>query len=136
MTAAGHRGVPRAAEVRIEAWAPSREECVAEAVRAMAETVAGLPAAGPREAVELRVDAATDEDLLVAVLDEVIYQMDDTGRVPAAAHVTAAGDGLSVRLELVEPAAVVGATPTGVSLRGLRFASTGNEWRCAVTLDV
>jgi SHS2 domain-containing protein len=41
---AGHRTVPHAADLRIEAWAATREECMAEAVRGLVgsfATVAG-----------------------------------------------------------------------------------------------
>ena len=36
----GHRTVPHTADLRIEAWAPTREECLAEAVRGLVDSFA------------------------------------------------------------------------------------------------
>lgn len=43
----GHRTVPHTADLRIEAWAPTAELCIAEAVRAMVWGFADLPMAAP-----------------------------------------------------------------------------------------
>ncbi|HEV8559398.1 MAG TPA: archease [Actinophytocola sp.] len=36
----GHRAVPHTADIRIEAWAPTREACLGEAVAALVESFA------------------------------------------------------------------------------------------------
>jgi SHS2 domain-containing protein len=136
VTGSGHRSVPHTADMRIEAWAPSREECVGEAVRGMVEAFAEVPPAGARSDAEFEVGPAPDGDLLAGVLDEIIYLMDTTGRVPAAADVTAVDDVLRVRLALVESSTVVGAVPKAVALHDLRFERTGTGYACAATLDV
>jgi SHS2 domain-containing protein len=136
MGTAGHRGVPHTADLRIEAWAPTREECVAQAVLGVVDAVAEVPPDDPPTDVTVRVGPAADGDLLVAVLDEVVYLMDTTGRVPATAAVQGEGGELRVRLGMVAPVWVVGAVPKAVSLHGLRFGRTGDGWACAVTLDV
>ena len=136
--AAGHRSVPHTADARIEAWAPTRERCVAEAVAAMVDGFADLAGAQPAGTVEFRVGPATDPDLLVSVLDRVILLMDTEGRLPAATDVRAADDELDVRLRMAGPDRIetVGAVPKAVSLHELRFDGGAAGWSCAVTLDV
>ncbi|MEV0394238.1 archease [Polymorphospora rubra] len=133
----GHRSVPHTADVRIEAWAPARERCVAEAVAGLVGSFAEVPPTG-EQTVEFRVDPGSDEDMLVAVLDEVIFRMDTEGRLPASADVAAVGGGFEVRLRMADPdrVEVVGAVPKAVSLHELRFAPGADGWSCAVTLDV
>ncbi|MFB6392882.1 archease [Polymorphospora lycopeni] len=134
----GHRSVPHTADVRVEAWAPARERCVAEAVAGLVGSFAEVPADSAGQTVEFRVDPGTDEDMLVAVLDEVIFRMDTEGRLPASADVAAVDGGFEVRLRMADPdrIEVVGAVPKAVSLHELRFAPGADGWSCAVTLDV
>ncbi|MFC0007696.1 archease [Micromonospora siamensis] len=137
--ARGHRAVPHTADVRIEAWAPRREECVAEAVTALVETFADTSGAAPGAETGFTVPAAADPDLLVGVLDEVIFRLETEGTLPLEVRVTAAPDGgLRVRwrgtdTDAVEP---VGAVPKAVSLHELRFGPDRGGWSCALTLDV
>ncbi|UWZ40345.1 archease [Dactylosporangium roseum] len=134
----GHRAVPHTADVRFEAWAPSRERCVAEAVAAMVDSFAEVPAGVATTAVRFRTGPGADPDLLVAVLDEVIFLIDTIGRLPVSARVVPGDGGLDVELAtadtgLAEP---VGAVPKAVSLHDLRFGREGAGWTCSVTLDV
>ena len=134
----GHRSVPHTADARIEAWAPSRERCVVEAVAAMVDGFADLSAAPPAGTDEFRAGPATDPDLLVAVLDRVVYLIDTEGQLPASADVRA-GDGiLDVRLRMAGPDRIetFGAIPKAVSLHDLRFERGEEGWSCGVTLDV
>ncbi|WBB68612.1 archease [Micromonospora sp. WMMD812] len=135
----GHRCVPHTADVRIEAWAPTREACVAEAVAALVDTFTDTTGARPGPEREFRAPAADDEDLLVSVLDEVIYRMDTADELPLVTEVTDDGaGGLLVRWRMTGTDAVelIGAVPKAVSLHELRFAPDGGRWSCAVTLDV
>lgn len=54
----GHRSVPHTGDLRVEAWAPTREECIAEAVRGMVASFADLPADASCVARECVVAAA------------------------------------------------------------------------------
>jgi SHS2 domain-containing protein len=140
---AGHRIVPHTADLALEAWAPDRAGCIAEAVRALVESFADVRRAVPRERLHFCFDAATDEDLLVRVLDEVIYQLDARGLVPVGVSVSEPpGDGPGSRAEVrfaAAPAAeaeAAGAAPKAVSLHELRFARAGGLWRAHVTVDI
>jgi SHS2 domain-containing protein len=131
--------VPHTADVRIEAWAPTREACVAEAVTALVETFVDTAGAGPGAEREFRIPAGDDEDLLVGVLDEMIFRMDTEGELPLTTEV--ADDdtgGLVVRWRTTDTDAVelTGAVPKAVSLHELRFAGDADGWSCAITFDV
>lgn len=130
--------MPHTADVRIEAWAPSREHCIAEAVAAVVDSFAAVAEPAGTDGVEFAIEPGVDEDLLVGVLDEVIYRLDTAGQVPVEAAVQAADGGLRVRLSVTDSERVdlVGAVPKAVSLHELRFAQEAGGWSCAVTLDV
>lgn len=134
----GHRSVPHTADLCIEAWAGSREECIAEAVRGVAGsfTDASTVADGITRECVLRAD--TDEQLLAAAIEEVIYRMEASGEVPTDIEVTAADDGARLRFTMVGSDQVrqVGAVPKAVSLHGLRLAPDAHGWASRVTLDV
>ncbi len=135
---AGHRQLAHTADVRIEAWAPTPDGCIAQAVAGMVDSFADVPAGTPETTVEFDVDAGAPDDVLVAALDEVIYLADTTGRIPVLADVASAGSGVHVRLRAVDADRVrlVGPVPKAVSLHELYFGQTATGWSCRVTLDV
>ncbi len=98
------------------------------------------PARGskPVATVDFRVGPGADDDLLVAVLDQVVYQLDTAGQVPVDVDVAAVDGGLEVRLRMTDPdrVEIVGAVPKAVSLHELRFERGAAGWSCGVTLDV
>ncbi|MEV0155227.1 archease [Micromonospora sp. NPDC050686] len=137
--ARGHRAVPHTADVRVEAWAPTREECLAEAVTALVATFVDTEGASPGAESGFSVPAGPDDDLLVGVLDEVIFRLETAGTLPLTTRVDPAPDGgLRVRWRTADTDAVelVGAVPKAISLHELRFGPGGDGWSCAVTLDV
>ena len=146
--AAGHRMVPHTADVALAAWAPARDECVAQAVHALIggfvefADFAEPAAAVPRDYVSVTFDHTSDDDLLVSVLDEVIYQVEVHGRVPVDVALDVALDSadsvVRARFETVplEAVRIVGAIPKAVSLHELRFGQVDGGWRCHVTVDV
>ncbi|MEU8265158.1 archease [Micromonospora sp. NPDC048999] len=137
--ARGHRNVPHTADVRIEAWAPDREGCVAEAVTAMLDGFVDIAGADAAAETQFAVPPGDDADMLVAVLDEVIFRLETAGVLPLATEVRPAdGGGLLVRWWTVDADAVelVGAVPKAVALHELRFGPDRDGWSCAVTLDV
>ena len=138
----GHRALPHTADIVVQAWADSLEECVAEAVRGLVESFADVNDAVPDDSVVLVVDEETDEALLVAVLDEVIYQVEVRGRVPVDVSIderTGATKGqVEVRLATVPTERIdqVGAVPKAVALNGLRLDRVGAGWQAHVVIDV
>jgi phage shock protein A len=136
----GHRTVPHTADLRVEAWGPTREVCLAEAVRGVVDSFAAVAAARPRHTAERRFIASSDEDLLVAVVGEVIYRLDADGEIPVTAAIRPVPEGgvvLTLALADVNEAAITGAVPKGASLHDLRCApdATG-RWSCGITIDV
>jgi SHS2 domain-containing protein len=136
----GHRSVPHTADLRIEAWGPTREDCIAEAVRGLVESFADISGATYRHATEHHLDAGSDADLLAAAVEEVIYHLDTDGTIPAAVEASqAAGGGIDLTLQVVDAAAaeIIGAAPKAASLSGLTCAlDAPGRWLCAVTIDV
>lgn len=134
----GHRTVPHTADVRIEAWSPTREGCIAEAVRAVVGSFVDLSAVHGGEDREYTIAGDGDESLLTGALDEVIYRMETDGEIPVSAIVETTDGGLRVRSTVVDVDTVclVGAVPKAVSLHDLRFGPDPHGWSCQVTLDV
>lgn len=131
--------MPHTADTRIEAWAQTREACIAEAVRSLVDTFADTAAVRPQRTAEVTVPPGSDADMLVAVLDEVIYRLEVDGELVLGADVAAAPDGgLRARLSLGDAAQAeeTGAVPKAVSLHDLWFTGDPSGWSCAVTIDV
>lgn len=132
--------MPHTADIRIEAWAPTREECLAEAVTAVVEGFADRSGCSPAGEVTALLDPGTDEDLLVDLLNEVIYQVDTAGQLPLGVVVEPLPDGgLQVRFRMADTqqAVLLGAAPKAVALHDLRFAGDPDSgWHCTVTPDV
>jgi len=140
MTGQGHRTVPHTADLRVEAWAPTREACLAEAVHGLVDSFAVVAGARPHRTARRHIGADSDEDLLVAVVDEVVYWLDAEGEIPVSAAVRRAGDGgVDLALSLADAGAVeiIGAVPKAASLHELRCApDPAGQWSCSVTIDV
>jgi SHS2 domain-containing protein len=108
-------------------------------VLALVESFARPAQGAPRRQIPLRLGPASDEDLLVAVLEEVIYLTDVDGVIPADAHLTTSlGDIVEGWLEVVgiADAAVVGSAPKAVSRNDLFLTRGAGEWRCRALIDV
>lgn len=136
---AGHRAVAHTADMAIEAWAPTRAGCYAEAVRALVGAIADTSGAVAAESAPLRIAPAPDEDQLVELLDEVIFLLDVQGVLPVEVVVEEAPDGgLQGRLDLasLDADAFVGAAPKAVSRADLSFGFDGERWTCYATIDV
>ncbi len=137
---AGHRTVPHTADLRIEAWAATREECMAEALRGLVESFAAVAGRPPCRRDSRVLTARPAGDLLVALVDELIYRLDAAGEIPVSVAVrAAAAGGVEVSFGLVPVAAteITGAVPKAASLHELRCApDAAGWWSCAVTVDV
>jgi protein archease len=136
----GHRSVPHTADLRIEAWGPTREDCIAEAVRGLVGSFADVSRAGRSHPSGGHLTADSDADLLAAAVEEVIYRLDTSGEIPVAVEVGRADDGgIDLALQVVDASTVeiTGAAPKAASLSGLACApDAAGRWSCAVTIDV
>jgi protein archease len=134
----GHRGLPHTADLRIEAWAPTRAGCIRQAVLGAVTSFLDMSSAQPNRTHVCRLAAACDDDLLVAVLDEVIYLVDTTCEAPVDLEVNDTDGGVDVSFAMADAGTLpqVGAVPKAVSLNDLRFSHGHRGWRCLVTLDV
>ena len=136
----GHVSVPHTADLRIEAWGPTREDCIAEAVRGLVESFADISQATHQRVIERHLDAGSDADLLTSAVEEVIYYLDTDGAIPAEVEASRAVDGgIYLMLRVVDAAAaeIIGAVPKAASLSGLTCApDASGRWMCAVTIDV
>ncbi|WP_369174400.1 archease [Streptomyces sp. R28] len=134
----GHRAVPHTADVRVEAWGVSRERCLVEAALGMVECFADVTAVRPTSMERVRLEQDSDEGLLTALLDEVVFRLDVDGRVPVDLEADPTDGDLDVRLAMVEltDVEITGATPKGVSWHGLHIGPDPYGWSCAVTVDV
>lgn len=74
--------MPHTADLRIEAWAPTRDGCIRQAVLGTVESFLDLESAHAVHTRLRRLTADRDDDLLVAVLEEVIYLLDTVGETP------------------------------------------------------
>lgn len=137
----GHRSLPHTADLRIEAWAPTRDGCIREAVLGTVESFLDVSPAHADRTRQRRLAAERDDDLLVAVLDEVIYLLDTAAEAPVdiELHEVDGGiGGVEVTFEMTDARTLsqVGAVPKAVSLNELQFSHDRRGWRCLVTLDV
>ncbi|MFG2881142.1 archease [Streptomyces sp. NPDC048297] len=134
----GHRAVPHTADIRIEAWGPSRERCLAEAVLGLVECFADVSGAHPTSVERMELREGSDAELLTALLDEVVYRLEVRGQVPVDVEAEAVDDRLGVRLAVtgLDAVEITGAPPKGVSWHRLRVGPDPYGWSCAVTVDV
>ncbi|KUO14989.1 archease [Streptomyces dysideae] len=134
----GHRAVPHTADVRIEAWGVSRESCLVEAALGLVESFADLTAVRATAVERIRLTEHADDDLLTALLDEVVFRLEVDGRVTVDLEADTVDDGIEVRLALagLTDVEITGAVPKGVSWHGLHIGPDPYGWSCAVTVDV
>ncbi len=135
----GHRSLPHTADLRLLAWAPTRDECVAEAVTALAASFADTRGRAAEWHLAVDLPTGTDQEVLLAALDAVIFTLDTAGAVPVTAGIDypAAGPP-TLELGLVSLAHVrlVGPAPKAATLNELRFDHHAAGCSAEVTIDV
>jgi SHS2 domain-containing protein len=135
----GHRTVPHTADRRVEAWAPSRQECLAEALRGLIDSFADVTSTPLERTTERPVLAASDADVLAAAAEEIIYMLDAEGQIPVDVQVRPVTGGIVLVLALAAADAVeiTGAVPKAVSFHGLRCEPDGaDRWSASLVIDV
>jgi len=144
---AGHRAVPHTADLRIEAWAGSCHECIAESLRGLVDSIADVRGGVATRTAECELTGGCPADLLAAAGEEIIYILDTAGQVPVSVHVRPAGDpgqqqpaaGIVVTLGLADVSAVefFGAVPKAVSFHLLTCEpDASGRWSATMTVDV
>ena len=130
--------MPHTADLRIEVWSPSREGCIGEAVLGTVESFLDTSLARAQRIRQCRLTGDRDDDLLVAVLEDVIYLLDTTGEAPVDLDVDDMDGSINVTFAMTDATTLpqIGAVPKAVSLNELHFSHGQAGWRCAVTLDV
>jgi SHS2 domain-containing protein len=134
----GHALRAHTADLIVEAWGPTREVCIEQAVLGLVASFAQVANGASTSDVEVELTGG-DADLLVAALDEVVYRLDADDAIPATVCVRPSAGGVTLVLSLVDRrwAEPIGAAPKGVSHSGLEFGASGDGmWRCRVTIDV
>lgn len=135
---AGHRRLPHPADVMLQAWAPTPQRCLEEAVCALVGSFADVSDTRPERVHEFEVSDPSWDTRLVTVYEEVLFLLDARGEVVLHASVTAAGDGLLVSFDLARAEEVVltGSTPKGIARSGLEFCHRGDRWQATAIVDV
>jgi SHS2 domain-containing protein len=137
---AGHAARAHTADVIVEAWAPSRIDCLEELVRGVVETFADVSDVVATREIPLEINAPLDEDVVVALISDVVYLLDADGLVALdVALEEDEQDGSIGGIFYVAPVADVvaaGAPPKGVSRSDLVFGRDDTTWRGHVVLDV
>lgn len=130
--------MPHTADIRIEAWGPTRDTCLAEAVAALVDSFADTSGARPERTLVAELAAGDDADRLAAVLEEVIYRLDTEDVIPLGVEVVDRPGHLLVRMPVVPRCKVelVGAVPKAVALSGLRLSRDDGNWSCTAIIDV
>jgi SHS2 domain-containing protein len=122
----------------LEAWAGTREECIAEAVTGLVESFVDTSQAHECAGHPFRIPVSSTEGALVTVLEEALYVLDMSGQVPLATTIAGINDYVhgSFALADVTDRELIGSVPKGISLSGLRFGPDGDHWRCRFIVDL
>lgn len=134
MKRAGHRLLPHTADVRLEAWGPTLEACLDQAVGALAAVFVAVPADAPRVRVPVNLASGAPGERLVSLLEEALFIVDVEGLVPVHLRVReGAGEFEAVALADVDQ---VGSVPKAIARSDLEIAAAAGQWRAVVTVDV
>lgn len=135
----GHRLVDHAGDCVIEAWGPTAAACASEALGALVESFA-VPTEAPATSTRLvSTGPGGPEAALVALLEEVLYDLEVHGEVPVRVALAEDEDGgMSGEMDLVPATAmrVVGPVPKAISYHDLEMSREDGGWRCHVLVDL
>ncbi|MCZ7527011.1 MAG: archease [Acidimicrobiia bacterium] len=137
--AAGHRILPHTADLVVEAWGPTLAECLEEAVKALVGAFTDTSDVVVTRTVPVSIEPSGPEDLLVTVLEEVIYVLEVLGVVPVDVALEGTEDGGVGGCFDVAPVGAVtvtGAIPKAVSLGDLVVEERDGRWECHAIVDV
>lgn len=136
MTGTGHRLAPHTA--RFEAWAPNRDQCLAEAALALIESFADATDATVSAETQIWIDPADDDDQLARLLSEIIHRLHTDSVLPVDLEISEPqDDGLDVRLGVVSLRHVrlTGPLPKGVLLPEVSMRRMGGLWHATFAIE-
>jgi SHS2 domain-containing protein len=125
--------------VILEAWGQDLAACCEEAVAALAGTYLVDAEVSTHAVRRLRVVASSAEDLVVEVLEEVLFLLDTASDVPVAAQVRQAqAGGFDVEIALADRGSVepTGSVPKAISRSGLEVTAEPAAVRCSFLVDL
>ncbi len=137
-TEAGHQVLTQAHDVTIGAWAPSRTGCLEELVRGVAESFGDIGTASPTRTMPFRVNATTDTEVMLAILDDLYFLLDSAGLLVAGVSLHEDGKGnLNGSYSLVPIDDLVESISVhkGSVRSNAKFAPDGTGWRARVVID-
>lgn len=133
----GHWSVPGVRRTRVEAWAPTRERCIAEAVAGTVDSFAEVSGCAPARYHRMTVAGGDDDRrLLFEVLDEVLFDITNAGVVPVWVRLRDVPAGLELEVGGVDTDEVrpSGAAPHAVSAHRLRRTKDRRGWSASLVL--
>lgn len=131
----GHRATVDGS--RLQAWAPSRDECLAEAASALVEAFADTTSATATAEAQVWIEPADDDDQLARLLGEIIRRVTADAVLPVDVEVTEPqGGGLDVRLWMapLRDARLTGRLPGRVSLPEVSLRRRAGHWLATFTV--
>jgi SHS2 domain-containing protein/dienelactone hydrolase len=138
-TVGGFELMPHTADVMVSAWGSTVEGCFAEAALGLVSSFAEVGAVPAEDRVEFTCQPGPEPELLVELLEEVIYAVDAWDVVPVRVDVRRTGDGgLAGEFGVVERSSVrvTGPAPKAVTRHDLSVEQDNEMWRCRVVVDV
>lgn len=135
----GHAVLPHTADVIVEGWGASKVAAFAEVAQAMVDVFAETTGAEATEPLPVSIAAGPDDEMLVALLEEVIFVAEVFAKVPVDIRLEETEEGGLAGFLDVAPVAEVsftGAAPKAVSRSGLDVIRDGRRWVCRATIDV
>ena len=133
----GHVTVPHTADLRIEAWAPTRDGCIRQAMLGTVEDIPGYIAGSSAADVPAPTDRWTATRTCSSPCSRKSSTcLDTVGEAPVDLTLTGIDGDVDVARVDARTLAQVGAVPKALSLNELRFSHGQKGWRGAVTLDV
>ena len=137
-TEPGHRTVPHTADLRVEAWAPTREGCIAQAVLGTVDELPRHLVGASRAQPPVPADRAQRRGPAGGGARRGGLPPGHDQEAPLDVELEPDDGGVDVRFAMCDATALpqTGAVPKAVSLHELYFAPGPGGWRCSVTLDV
>ncbi len=135
---AGHWSVPGVSRTRVEAWAPTREGCIAEAVAGTVESFAEVSGCAPVRYHRMTVPAEDDRQVLLGVIDEVLFDISNAGVVPVWVRLRVVRTGVELDVGGVDTDEIrpSGRAPHSVSTHRLRERRGHRGWSASVVLTL